>query len=151
MNDVIYRKDVLELLEEINDMLDQTLEDFTLAYPTTEICEFCRNVIKDLTDDVKEIPAGWTPWISCKLKLPKPNEYVLVQRLTDLEIAYLSEDRTSYEKGEYRTSHEKEWCFEEYCLSGEDFDDVVAWMPLPEPLDLSKVQFTPWEELKSED
>lgn len=58
MDDVIYRKDVLELLEDINDMLNQTLEDFTLAYPTTKICEFCRDVIKDLTDDVKEMPSA---------------------------------------------------------------------------------------------
>lgn len=66
MNDVIYRKDVLELFEDINNMLNQTLEDFTLAYPTTKICEFCRDVINDLTDDVKELPSAEPSIIQCK-------------------------------------------------------------------------------------
>lgn len=111
MDDVIYRKDVLELFEDINNMLNQTLEDFTLAYPTTKICEFCRDVINDLTDDVKELPsAETTPWILCRDTLPGTTG------------AYLVACTNGNVKVGHFTTFDNKWTDAR----------AVAWMPLPE-------------------
>ena len=59
-------------------------------------------------------------WIPCSRKLLELDERVLCWLYYDYYIGALTTDGASLY-----------WHFEEFDLAGDDFDDVVAWMPLP--------------------
>lgn len=60
-------------------------------------------------------------WIPCSRKLPKIEETVLCWLYDDYWLGMLTADGASWY-----------WHFEDFDLEGDDFDDVVAWMPLPD-------------------
>lgn len=61
-------------------------------------------------------------WISCSRKLPKLGDNVLCWLWNDYYIGML----------EYYKDNGVYWAFDDFDLTGDDFDDVVAWMPLPD-------------------
>ena len=63
-------------------------------------------------------------WIPCEERLPEVGKEVLVTVWDDVKIAHFN---IRWADGE------QEWCFEEFDLNGEDFDDVKAWCELPKP------------------
>lgn len=63
-------------------------------------------------------------WIPTSERLPEINKPVLVWLYDEYYLSELhSIDGVLY------------WDFDQFELSGNEFDDVVAWMPLPEPYD----------------
>ena len=61
-------------------------------------------------------------WIPCSCKLPKLDTSVLCWLWDDYYIGILSGD-----------SNVKYWHFDDFDLDeGDDFNDVIAWMPLPD-------------------
>jgi len=69
-----------------------------------------------------------TQWIPCSERLPKEEKEVLVTVWNRCEIA------------SYNCALDglQEWRFDDFSLDNEDFLDVTAWMPLPEPYEESK-------------
>lgn len=63
-------------------------------------------------------------WIPCSERLPEVGKEVLVTVWDGVKIAHFN---IRWADGE------QEWCFEEFDLNGEDFNDVKAWCELPEP------------------
>lgn len=68
-------------------------------------------------------------WIGCKERLPNVEEPVIVcfrwSCYGDYLIGRLERDLGN-----------PIWHFEDFDMSGEDFDDVIAWMPLPQPYEM---------------
>lgn len=76
----------------------------------------CRSLRKRM----KKIQPG--QWIPCSERLPKHDVTVLVWLYENYYLAELRLiDRVLC------------WAFDEFDLSDDEFDDVIAWMPLPEP------------------
>ena len=61
-------------------------------------------------------------WIPASERLPEVGSPVLVWLYEDYYLSCL-----------HRIDDTLCWDFDEFSLEGEDFYDVVAWMPLPEP------------------
>lgn len=86
---------------------------------TENDADMARTAIDTLAD-VPDTKVG--EWISTSKKLPEIDQPVLVWASGDYWLAELHLlDDVLY------------WDFDTFDLSGEDFNDVVAWMQLPEP------------------
>lgn len=76
-----------------------------------------------MNNKVKKLYEAKSKWIPCSKELPRESENVLIQFVWSNEhydIGYLYDDNV----GRLRWYG---W------LGGYDLDDIVAWMPLPEP------------------
>ena len=63
-------------------------------------------------------------WIPINEKMPDLDQIVLVWLYRNYEIGYLDKDPNT---------KELRWNFEKFDLSGDEMEDVEAWMPLPNP------------------
>ena len=73
---------------------------------------------------IDNLPSAEPQWVPCEERLPEEGKEVLVTVWDDVKIAHFN---IRWADGE------QEWCFEEFDLNGEDFDDVKAWCELPKP------------------
>lgn len=85
--------------------------------------ELIRALAYDRDQYRKGYEDGRPKWIPCSERLPEEGKEVLVTVWNRCEVA-------SYNCA---LGGLKEWNFDSFSLDNEDFLDVTAWMPLPEP------------------
>ena len=83
---------------------------------------------------IDAVPVKHGHWIPTSEKMPKREEMVLVcfrwSGDEQFDIGYIDKDPDNLQL---------RWNFEDYDLCGDEMDDVVAWMPLPEPYKMDEV------------
>ena len=106
-----------DLMSEIETMLNEYTYDEWLEMMSDKPTKPNYDKVAAMNDARKRFA-----WIPCEKCLPPVKQYVLCWIWDDYYIGYLEPD-------------ECEWHFEEFDLRKDDdnFDDVAAWMPLPEP------------------
>ena len=84
---------------------------------------------KTLYERIKELPSA-QQWIPCSEKMPKPNRHTE----SNVDVYYLAQTEFGdMIVASYNESHEgKTWWEQMYSYRIFD-DEIVAWMPLPEP------------------
>ena len=126
--DTIFRKDVLDVLAEKHsefvtierEALIEELEDRVESLPSAEPKTGKWIPIKwhEITDEEREregYPKDWVVYIDCDM--PNDGDEILVQTKN----GYIRWD-VCYEEGEFSLDSGWDW-----------IEDIVAWMPLPEP------------------
>ena len=111
MSDLIKREDAIEAMEQ---KYQDILRIFKRKVKVGE-----KAIVSDMIGCIKSLPSADRPqeWIPCSERLPKDNREVLISLEWGIDIG-------TYERGEWRS----EW------INHYDDDNVLAWMPLPEPM-----------------
>ena len=107
----MYKQEALDSLECFRSNTAHILGDNDEKVKTIETCMM-------LVQEVGEA----SEWIPVRERLPEINKPVLVWVYDEY---YLSELHS--------IGGVMYWDFDQFDLSGDEFDDVIAWMPLPEP------------------
>ncbi len=101
--------------------------------PLLDHGEYAVKLIKTaLTVDAVPVKHGY--WMPTSERMPKRDEMVLVcfrwSGPEQFDIGYIDKDPDNLQL---------RWNFEDFDLYGDEMDDVVAWMPLPEPYKMDEV------------
>lgn len=117
--DIIYRQAAINELTENKEMINAVLDSLTLDYNTRRDQEQRRGQIIEDIETIKKLPSvqpeqQWTP---CSEGPPKEESEVLVTT------SWNDVCKAWYSNGKWRAEFINEY----------DDDEILAWMPLPEP------------------
>ena len=125
MTDLISRADAIEAVKHSTAyMHDDLYEAISIRIPSAETTGALDDAIaKYVTDGLMELPSAEADWIPCSERLPdESGDYICTIPL-DEEETYI--DVLTFHKGRFYEDDD-EW-------GATYHDDVLAWMPLPEP------------------
>lgn len=134
--DLIYRRDAIDAMKEI----DQALWGIDIERSTVpeyiehhEQIKTVRAIVQDLIDKIKDKPSA-QQWIPCSERLPEANGRYLVTRGLNACGAMWNRVYIINYSDLMGLKSEKIWWQGNVGKSDfERIDDVIAWMPLPEP------------------
>ena len=118
-NNIIYRQDAINELTENKEMINAVLDSLTLDYNTRRDQEQRRGQIIEDIETIKTLPSAQLEqqWTSCSERPPEEESEVLVTT------SWNDVCKAWYSNGKWRAEFINEY----------DDDEILAWMPLPEP------------------
>lgn len=106
------------------EMINNALDSLTLDYNTREKMHQRKGEARKILNSIETLPAA-NLWIPCKERLPQEDEPVLVTDYAGSQHVWnITRTALEYLGG---------LCWEDDYGYYQDLDDIIAWMPLPEP------------------
>ena len=120
-------------IEPVITKLENTQKQNVHTFSKRELVDAIADIMNLKPIDAAPVKHGY--WIPTSERMPKREKMVLVcfrwSGPEQFDIGYTDKDPDNLQL---------RWNFEDFELYGDEMDDVVAWMPLPEPYKMDEVK-----------
>lgn len=134
MDDLISRQAAIESIEFGVETLKIVLDRTDVTYNEREKFSWGMGLLESYIEDIKELPSAHQRWIPCSERLPEANgRYFVTRGLSACGAMWNRVYIINYSDLMGLKSERIWWDGNVGKSDFERFDDVIAWMPLPEP------------------